>query len=467
IDDGSPIAVADSATTDEDTPVTTGNVLANDTLTDHAYLSAFDAVSVSGGAVVDNGDGTFTYTPTADFNGTDTFTYTLTDDDGETSTATVTITVNAVDDGPPVATADSATTNEDTPVTTGNVLTNDTLTDHAAISAFDAVSANGGAVVNNGDGTFTYTPLANFNGTDTFTYTLTDDEGQSSMANVSIDVLPVNDTPTTTGVAALSVQEDAEDSVLDIASAFQDLETASANLSYSVTNNTNVSIFSNVSVNADNTLTLGYAIDANGVSQITLRATDVGGAYVETTFTISVSPQNDAPTLQQNTGLTMTDGIGSLITSNHLQVSDVDDSASSTVYTLSSLNFSGSLLLNGTSLAAGDTFTQDDLNNNRLSVSTDGSGTAALMSFTFDVSDASGASIGAYDFIITIQPPVSELSVQPPQSIPEVPASDVETKQETESTVPTAEPVLQADEIDTTTQVQAPIPDTNVEAFAT
>ena len=44
----------------------------------------------------------------------------------------------------------------------------------ASITAFDAVSANGGAVVNNGDGTFTYTPALNFTGIDTFTYTVTD-----------------------------------------------------------------------------------------------------------------------------------------------------------------------------------------------------------------------------------------------------------------------------------------------------
>ena len=139
VDDGTPVALNDVATTDEDTLVTTGNLLTNDTLTDHAVISAFDAVSINGGSVTDNGDGTFDYTPATDFNGSDSFTYTLTDDDGETATATVTITVNAVDDGTPVALNDVATTDEDTLVTTGNLLANDTLTDHAVISAFDAV----------------------------------------------------------------------------------------------------------------------------------------------------------------------------------------------------------------------------------------------------------------------------------------------------------------------------------------
>ena len=41
------------------------------------------------GTAVYNGDGTFTYTPTAGQTGSDSFTYTITDQDGDTSTATV------------------------------------------------------------------------------------------------------------------------------------------------------------------------------------------------------------------------------------------------------------------------------------------------------------------------------------------------------------------------------------------
>ena len=44
----------------------------------------------------DNGSGTFTYAPNADFYGTDSFTYELEDSDGDVSTSTVTITVDDV-----------------------------------------------------------------------------------------------------------------------------------------------------------------------------------------------------------------------------------------------------------------------------------------------------------------------------------------------------------------------------------
>ncbi|WP_148871268.1 Ig-like domain-containing protein, partial [Tenacibaculum adriaticum] len=180
-DEGTPVAAADptAATTSEDTSVTTGNVLTNDTVVDGATITSFDAVSTNGGSVTSNGDGTFVYSPATGFVGTDSFTYTLCDDDTPTpSCSTATVTVTVTDEGTPVAAADptAATTSEDTSVTTGNVLTNDTVVDGATITSFDAVSTNGGSVTSNGDGTFVYSPATGFVGTDSFTYTLCDDD---------------------------------------------------------------------------------------------------------------------------------------------------------------------------------------------------------------------------------------------------------------------------------------------------
>ncbi len=60
-------------------------------------------------------DGSFTYTPNANFNGTDSFTYTASDGTAASNVATVTITVTRVNDAP-VAVNDAATTDEDTAV---------------------------------------------------------------------------------------------------------------------------------------------------------------------------------------------------------------------------------------------------------------------------------------------------------------------------------------------------------------
>lgn len=93
----SPDAVDDSASTDVDTE-TTFDVLANDSDPDGDTLTVVGNTDPSNGSVVDNGDGTFTYTPDAGFEGVDTFTYTIDDGKGGTDTATVEVTVGT----PPV-----------------------------------------------------------------------------------------------------------------------------------------------------------------------------------------------------------------------------------------------------------------------------------------------------------------------------------------------------------------------------
>ena len=81
-------------------------MLANDTDIDGNAITVTrrsSATSGEGGSVSVASDGSFTYTPSADFNGTDSFTYTITDSGGLTDSATVTVTVDAVNDDPPVA----------------------------------------------------------------------------------------------------------------------------------------------------------------------------------------------------------------------------------------------------------------------------------------------------------------------------------------------------------------------------
>ena len=170
-----PLAAPDSFTGTEN-QVITGNVLTNDT--DPNGL----ALSVSS---VENANGTFTYTPAANFTGTDTFNYTLHDSAGLGSTGTATITVNA----PPVAVADKFTGTENLAIT-GNLMTNDTDPNGLALSvtAGAIATTHGGSVVQNANGTFTYTPAANYVGTDTFNYTLKDSAGLSSTGAVTLTV---------------------------------------------------------------------------------------------------------------------------------------------------------------------------------------------------------------------------------------------------------------------------------------
>jgi VCBS repeat-containing protein len=173
-----------------------GGILANDT-GGVAPVTATKLTEPANGAAILNADGSFTYTPNANFSGTDSFTYRASDGTGDSAPATVTINVTPVNDAP-VALADAYSTNEDTPLNTGapGLLSNDTDADGNPLTAAIRSQPGNGAAVLNANGSFTYTPNANFSGTDTFSYRVNDGTTNSNDATVTITVNAVNDPPT-------------------------------------------------------------------------------------------------------------------------------------------------------------------------------------------------------------------------------------------------------------------------------
>ncbi len=208
--DKTPKAVDDVAETTGTTSVkgdlTTNDVLGDGDKTEHTFKKASDPLN---GTVTVNPDGTYEYTPDKGFTGKDSFTYTITDKDGYTSTATVVVDVKPAPvvptptDKVPKAVDDVAETVGIKPVK-GDITTNDALGDgdkseHTFAKASDPI--NGGTVVMNEDGTYTYTPKAGFVGKDSFTYTITDKDGDTDTATVVVDVKPVLVEPTKKPVA--------------------------------------------------------------------------------------------------------------------------------------------------------------------------------------------------------------------------------------------------------------------------
>ncbi|HWN43614.1 MAG TPA: cadherin-like domain-containing protein, partial [Thermoanaerobaculia bacterium] len=96
-----PVAVDDSATTEEDTPWNVA-VKANDSDPDGDPLTVASVTQGANGSAAIQAGGTVTYTPNPNFHGSDAFTYTVSDGQVFTDTATVSVTVNSVYD-PPVA----------------------------------------------------------------------------------------------------------------------------------------------------------------------------------------------------------------------------------------------------------------------------------------------------------------------------------------------------------------------------
>src|SRR5262249_4375957 len=154
------------------------------------------ATNVSHGTLTLNSNGSFSYTPDANYNGPDSFTYKASDGTLQSNVATVNLTVNPVNDLP-TAVNDSYSTAEDTPlvVAAPGALQNDTDVAGDAITAELVAGPAHGMLTLNTNGSFTYTPSANYNGPDSFTYHPKDAVGAGNTATVSLTVTPVNDAP--------------------------------------------------------------------------------------------------------------------------------------------------------------------------------------------------------------------------------------------------------------------------------
>ncbi|WP_346321079.1 Ig-like domain-containing protein, partial [Chitinophaga sp. YIM B06452] len=176
-----------------------GNVLSNDTDLEGNTLTASLVVAPVNGTVVLNADGSFTYTPNANYNGTDSLIYQVCDNGSPSlcDTATLHIAITNVNERP-VAVNDAYTVNEDTAlnVPSPGLLGNDTDPDGDTLAIAVLAAPMNGTLTLNPDSSFIYVPAPNFFGNDTAYYTITDPDGLMDTAMVIFTVTGVNDAPT-------------------------------------------------------------------------------------------------------------------------------------------------------------------------------------------------------------------------------------------------------------------------------
>ncbi|WP_407309719.1 Ig-like domain-containing protein [Pseudomonas sp. nanlin1] len=406
-----PSSSAINLTLNEDTPIS-GTLSATDV--DGDSLTFSTQQGPAHGTLVLNGDGSYTYTPEANYHGADSFSYRVVDADGGVATAVVSLTIAAVNDAPTALgsvpaqsandsapfslnlasaftdvdgdtlsysasglpaglsidanglisgtlgssasadglngggqynvtvsarDADGATvqqsfvlivsnpapssansalsTAEDTPLA-GNLLASDVDGDRLTFTA--SIGPSHGTLVLNADGSYLYTPDANFNGSDSFTYQVTDADGATVSATVSLSVTPVNDAPVALGSVAAQTGVDSSPFNLALAGRFADVD--GDTLFYSASG-----LPSGLSIGADGTISgiVGSSASAggpNGDGQYTVvvSARDGQGAVVTQSFTLSVS--NPLPTA---TGSTVTLAEDSSVSGNLLDTaSDLD-----------------------------------------------------------------------------------------------------------------------------------------------
>ncbi len=293
----SPVALDDGYATSEDTPLSVAavsGVLSNDTDADLDPLNAVLVSDVSNGVLTLNADGSFDYTPNANFNGADSFTYWANDGLANSNLATVTLTVNSENDAP-VALDDGYTTSEDTTLVVAalsGVLSNDTDVDLDPLSAVLVDDVSSGVLALNADGSFDYTPNTGFTGTDSFTYRANDGLVNSNLATVTLTVNVQNNAP----VALDDGYATSEDTPLSVAALSgvlsndtdADLDPLSAVLVDDVTNGV-------LTLNADGSFDYTPNANFNGADSFTYWANDGLANSNLATVTLTVNSENDAP----------------------------------------------------------------------------------------------------------------------------------------------------------------------------
>ncbi|MBT3056706.1 MAG: tandem-95 repeat protein, partial [Candidatus Thiodiazotropha sp. (ex Codakia orbicularis)] len=318
VSDETPVANADSITVAEGATATTlvggsSTVLNNDTGLGDTPVTVSLVTDVTNGSLTLNGDGTFSYTHDGSENFTDSFTYRVTDNDGETADATVTINVTPVSDETPVANADSITVAEGGTVTTlvggaSTVLNNDTGLGDTPVTVSLVADVTNGSLTLNGDGTFSYTHDGSENFTDSFTYRVTDNDGETADATVTINVTPVSDTTPVANADSITVAEGATATTLvGGSSTVLNNDTGLGDTPVIVSLITNVTNGS-LTLNGDGTFSYTHDGSENFTDSFTYRVTDNDGETADATVTINITPVSDQTPVANADSITVAEG---------------------------------------------------------------------------------------------------------------------------------------------------------------
>ncbi|MBE3736669.1 tandem-95 repeat protein [Vibrio parahaemolyticus] len=318
------------------------------------------SVSGNSNVLVSIENGIATISPTADWNGSETLTFTATDPSGESVSQTVDFTVAPVVD----IKADSTNVVEDTP-TIINVLGNDTFEGDGKVVSLDTNNgpANGTVSVNP-DGSVTYTPNDNYQGTDSFTYIVTSG-GVSESTTVSVDVTPVNDTPVAKDDTAITDEDTPV--TIDVLPNDNDIDGDKLSIQ-----SASVPEAQGKVEIVDGKLVFTPAENFNGDAEITYTVTD-GQLTDEAKVTVTVNPVNDAPTIKVDAVESITeDGVNTDTVVATLTVRDTDTPEDQLTVSLEN-NSNGYFVLVGNDVkltqAGVDAVNNDELNLKDLTIS--------------------------------------------------------------------------------------------------
>ncbi len=246
-------------------------------------------VSPANGVLKVLADGQYTYTPNPNFNGTDLAVVQICDQGTPVNTCkpdSIYITVNSINDAPEAIPLSITVTEDTTNVfidISGNVFD---VENNGLITGIIS-----GSAVFNSTFEINYSPAANFNGTEVITYFVCDDMGACDTSFVNITVAPVNDPP----VLLIDIEDISMDlfsiRTILLDSIFSDADDGDRH-TYGITVNGGSLIPAwMVYDSATNTVSLTPSDDSNvGKYVIQVVATDLAGANISSTFTLTVNP---------------------------------------------------------------------------------------------------------------------------------------------------------------------------------
>ena len=329
-----PITLNDVATVGEDGTLNGASLLANDSDPDGNLLTiqTTPVIAPSHGTLIINSNGTYTYTPAANYNGDDSFTYQVCDNGTPSlcAIAVVNITVTSVNDAP-VAANDVAIVEEDGVLNGTSLLSNDNDPDGNTlmIKTTPIITPSHGTVTINSNGTYTYIPAANFNGSDSFTYQVCDNglPSMCSSAVVNITITAVNDPPiavndskTTNEDVAVTLNVTTNDTDVDgtIDVTTVDLDPATLGIQTSYTDSNG----NQWNVNSSGEVIFTPALNYSGTATINYTVNDNSGAVSNIgTITITVKLVNNAPVaINDNVGTSVNTPVTTDILANDYDI---------------------------------------------------------------------------------------------------------------------------------------------------
>ncbi|HHG3246569.1 TPA: tandem-95 repeat protein, partial [Vibrio parahaemolyticus] len=343
--------------------ITTEELLSNVDDEDKDTLSVENLIIDKGnGTLVDNGDGTWTFTPQIDDDTEVSFTFDIIDDEDLVVSGSANLDILPINDAPN-AKNDVITTEEDTAVTI-DVLVNDSDVEGDVLSIQSASVPSEQGSVDIVDGKLVFTPAENFNGEATISYIVTDGD-LTDEAKVSVTVTPVNDSP----VAVDDTTSIQEDTAVTIDVLTNDTDVDGDKLSIE---SASVPKEQGTVEVVDGKLVFTPAENFNGNAEITYTVTD-GQLTDEAKVTVTVNPVNDAPTIKVDAVESITeDAVSTDTVVATLTVRDTDTPEDQLTVSLEN-NSNGYFVLVGNEVkltqAGVDAVNNDELNLKNLTIS--------------------------------------------------------------------------------------------------